>query len=321
MFENYVEICFFCRAKVRSPTVSNRFLLDTFGPSKKNCVARKCLCLKEMRVGQVLAWSCFRPFPTVSDRFIFSERLFGPIPFMEGWSSANPCKPWRLSFSCDPWARTLHQILHLDLDIQYSLKIIKSQELVKFNRCGASWPEERWKIARRCGAKHISKSKCTKHTTFGPLLEVEMLKKCTLLWREALFQVKMYKTHHVRTTFGSWDVEKVYALVARSKFPSQNLQSTPRSDHFWKLRCWKSARRCGAKHFSKSKCTKHTIFGSWDVAKVHAPVARSTFPSQNVQNTPCTDHFWRFRCRFAWQAQGIVDLVKSEKNVRILLHF
>ena len=25
--------------------------------------------------------------------------------------------------------------------------------------CGASWPEERWKIARRCGAKHISKSK------------------------------------------------------------------------------------------------------------------------------------------------------------------
>ena len=28
-------------------------------------------------------------------------------------------------------------------------------------------------VARRC-AKHISKSKCTKHTMFGPLLEVEM---------------------------------------------------------------------------------------------------------------------------------------------------
>ena len=26
----------------------------------------------------------FRLFPTVSDRFIFSERLIGPIPFMEG---------------------------------------------------------------------------------------------------------------------------------------------------------------------------------------------------------------------------------------------
>ena len=117
------------------------------------------------------------------------------------------------------------------------------------------------KSARRCGAKHISKSKCTKHQGIGPLLEVEMSKKCTPLWREAHFQVKMYKTHHGRTTFGSWDVEKVHVVVARSTFPSQNVQSTPCSDHFWKLRCRKSARRCGAKHISKSKCTKHQGFG------------------------------------------------------------
>ena len=115
------------------------------------------------------------------------------------------------------------------------------------------------KSARRCGAKHILKSKCTKHTSFGPLLEVEMSKKCTSLWREAHFQVKMYKTLHVRTTFGGSDVKKV-----------------------------------------------------------HAVAARSTFRSQNAQNTPCMDHFWRFRCRFAWQAQGIVDLVKSEQNVMVL---
>ena len=59
------------------------------------------------------------------------------------------------------------------------------------------------KCARHCGTKHISKSKCTKHTTFGPLLEVEMSKKCTPLWREAHLEVKMYKTLGVRTTFGS----------------------------------------------------------------------------------------------------------------------
>ena len=59
------------------------------------------------------------------------------------------------------------------------------------------------KSARRCGAKHISKSKRTKHTILGPLLEVEMSKKCMPLWREAHFEVKMYKTHHSRTTFGS----------------------------------------------------------------------------------------------------------------------
>ena len=67
----------------------------------------------------------------------------------------------------------------------------------------AAGAEPAMKIARRCGAKHISRSKCTKHTSFGPLLEVEMSKKCTPLWREAHFEVKMYKTHQLRTTFGS----------------------------------------------------------------------------------------------------------------------
>ena len=83
------------------------------------------------------------------------------------------------------------------------------------------WKLRCQKSARRCGAKHISKSKCTKHLSSGPLLEVEMSKKCTPLWREAHFQVKMLKTPGVRTTFGSCDVEKVHAVVARSTFPSQ----------------------------------------------------------------------------------------------------
>ena len=48
-----------------------------------------------------------------------------------------------------------------------------------------------------------SKSKCTMHARFGPLLEVEMSKKCMPLWREAHFRVKMFKTRQVRTTFGS----------------------------------------------------------------------------------------------------------------------
>ena len=74
------------------------------------------------------------------------------------------------------------------------------------------------KSARRCGVKHISKSKCTKHNIVGPLLEVEISKKCTPLWREAHFEVKMYKRHHVRTIFGGSDVEKVHAVVARSTF-------------------------------------------------------------------------------------------------------
>ena len=42
--------------------------------------------------------------------------------------------------------------------------------------------------------------------SLGPLLEVQMSKKCTLLWREARFQVKMLKAPGSRTTFGGSDV-------------------------------------------------------------------------------------------------------------------
>ena len=117
-----------------------------------------------------------------------------------------------------------------------------------------SGPDHFWKLrcrksARRCGAKHMSKSKCTKHLSSGPLLEVAMSKKCTPLWREAHFQVKMDKTLEDRTTFGRCDVEKCTPL-------------------------WREA------HLEVKMYKTHqvrTTFGSCDVEKVHAVVARSTF--------------------------------------------
>ena len=136
--------------------------------------------------------------------------------------------------------------------------------------------------------------KGTKHLVLGALLEVEMSKKCTPLWREAHFEVKMYKTPQCRTAFGSCDVEKVHAVVARSTFPSQNVQNTPAPDHFWKLRCRKSARRCGAKHIS----------------------------SQNVQNTPAPDHFWKLRCRKSARRCGAKHISKSKcTNTSVSDHF
>ena len=47
----------------------------------------------------------------------------------------------------------------------------------------------------------------------------------------------MLKAPQTRSTFESGDVQKVHGVVARSTFPSQNVQSTPFSEHFWKLRC------------------------------------------------------------------------------------
>ena len=64
---------------------------------------------------------------------------------------------------------------------------------------------------------------------FGTLLEVPMWKNCTPLLREAHLQVKMYKARHVWSTFGSSDVEKLHAAVARSTFASENVQNTSES--------------------------------------------------------------------------------------------
>ena len=121
------------------------------------------------------------------------------------------------------------------------------------------------------------------------------MKSCTPLWCETHLQVENVKARHVRNTFGSWAVEKMHAVVARSTFPSQNVQNTPtklevdmskkctplwHEAHFqvnmykthrpnWKLTCRKSARRCGAKHISKSKVQKTervwNTFGRSDV--------------------------------------------------------
>ena len=49
-------------------------------------------------------------------------------------------------------------------------------------------------------------------------------------------------------------------------------------------------------------------FWSWDVEKLHAAVAISTFQSQNVQNTPCSDHFLKLGC-------GKIARCCSEKHI------
>ena len=81
--------------------------------------------------------------------------------------------------------------------------------------------------------------------------------------------------------------EKLHAVVARSTFLSQNVQNnTSRSEHFWKLRCRKSARRCGAKHISKLKCA----------------------------STTCWDHFWKLRHRKSARGCGAKHISKSKST-------
>ena len=174
------------------------------------------------------------------------------------------------------------------------------------------WPDERWKITplwreaslqvKKLKAPHIritfgswavekvhpvvapqSTCPCTKHTMLGALLEVEMSKKCTPLWLEAHFQVKMYKTPHARSTFGSWDVEKCTPLWREAHFQVNMYKAHHARSNFgsWdveKVHAVVARSTCPSQHVQRHQL--RSTFGSWDVEKVHAVVARSTFPSQ-----------------------------------------
>ena len=196
------------------------------------------------------------------------------------------------------------------------------EESKKRGEEGEKIREENESEERRCRwAKKLEKnvSLCLFHWLLAPegrkvgslkrrarrhLVRWEM-KNCTPLRREAHFEVKMYKTPWLRSTFRSWDNQKVHAAVAQSRFRCQNAENTSRSDRFWKLSWWRNA----------------------------PIVGRSTFPSQNVQAdtrfgtlfevetsrkcTPlwCEAHFqvksgknWRVQCTF-----GRSDAVLRQK--------
>ena len=59
-----------------------------------------------------------------------------------------------------------------------------------------------------------------------------MSKNCTPLWRETHYEVKMYKTPHGGSTFGSSDAQKLHEPVAKSAFGSENVQNTSAPKRF-----------------------------------------------------------------------------------------
>ena len=230
-----------CRRKFRSQTSDNmdRWKAEQERGREKRKIRRKKSIIEEKEYKKkedADAWK---------GRKVAKHCVF-PMIWGSGWSKSRLAK----AAGAEPAGQMRDEKLHAVV----ARSTFRSQNVENAPAPDHFWQLRCRKSARRCGAKHISKSKCTKHTSVGPLLEVAMSKKCTPLWREAHFEVKMYKTHRRRTTFGSCDVEKVHAVVARSTFRSQNVENAPASDHFWQLRCRKSARRCGAKHISKSKC-------------------------------------------------------------------
>ena len=146
--------------------------------------------------------------------------------------------------------------------------------------------------------------------------------------------------------------EKVHAVVARSRFQRQKCQNLTGSEHFWKLRCRKSARRCGAKqisksnvsktdgfgtllgvemsksarrcgakHISKSKCTKHLSFGALlevDMSKKCTPLWREAHFQVKIYNVYKAPHvratFGRWSVVLRGRRKGLCTLSKVSKT-------
>ena len=85
------------------------------------------------------------------------------------------------------------------------------------------------------------------------------MKSCTPLWREAHLQVK-------------------------------KLTETSRSEHFWKLSCRKSARRCGAKHVSMSHVQKTRLI-PWHYTTPHYITVTTTTATTTATLLYTTLHY------------------------------
>ena len=132
-------------------------------------------------------------------------------------------------------------------------------------------------------AKSIFWSENAKELTVSDhFFEVQMSKNCTPLWRKAHSEVKMYKTWRVWTTFVSSDVGKCTPLWRK-------VHSEVKMYKTWRV--W-------------------TTFVSSDLEQMHAPVAKGTFGSENVQNTSVSEHFLKFRCRKIARRCGEMHILK-----------
>ena len=118
---------------------------------------------------------------------------------------------------------------------------------------------------RRVEERRSEKRKSQKKEDAGARKGRKVAKHCVfpMIWGSGGSKIRLAKAAGAAPS-GQMRDEKLRAVVARSTtFPSQNVQNTTCSDHFWKLR----------------------------VEKVHAVVARSTFANDKAKNTSRSAHF------------------------------
>ena len=187
---------------------------------------------------------------------------------------------------------------------------------------------DRWKAEvgrvreekRREEERRSKKRKSQKKEDPGARKGRKVAKHCVfpMIWGSGGSKSRLAKAAGAEPS-GQMRDEKLHAVVARSTFPGQNVQNTPGSDHFWKLRCRKSARRCGAKHISKSKCTKHTRGGPLlevEMSKKCTPLWRKAHFQVNIYKThhgPLLEVEMSKKCTPLWREAHVeVKMLKAK---------
>ena len=148
--------------------------------------------------------------------------------------------------------------------------------------------DEKWKMGRCCGAKHIAKSTCQKHFMLGELWDVEMWKKCTPLRHEAHVEVThTYYSEH----FVSWDTP----LWSKAYFEVNMF----RPGAFLEVEMLKEGTPLWHDHEAHFEVKMLNAKQKYNMSrplleiadKVPAVVVQSTFRSQKVGKSTFLDHF------------------------------
>ena len=113
----------------------------------------------------------------------------------------------------------------------------------------------------------------------------------------AVAQSTIGSQHAKKLMFGArCEAEKAGTVVAGSACRSQNVQSTSFLEHL-ELELLKKCTPVTARSEVKPLKAYHlqSSFGNSDVEKTSAAVTRSTFGSENGQNTTASEYFWKLR--------------------------
>ena len=130
----------------------------------------------------------------------------------------------------------------------------------------------------------------------------------------------MYKTHHSRTTYGSWDVEEVHGVVARSTFPKSMYKTRHSRTTFQSWDVEEVHAVVARRAFSKSKLTKHTILGVLvDVEMLkNCMLLWCDMSKSKVEKTEGYGALLHVQVSISVAIWGILRLATSEWNIRVV---